>query len=380
MDDNLRIKLLLNACKAPLSAWERLKADGIDSFLSGPDDLLLKNLELRPSSRVRLMELCAERDWPEREMDRADKFGARFVTVDEPDYPSRLKDLPQPPIGLYVKGRLDAAMPFLAIVGTRRCSSYGRAVAETVGRAAALAGYQVVSGGAKGIDGAGHRGCLSEGGATVAVLGTAVDRVYPAEHRSLFLEIAEKGALVSEYPMGTGGDMWRFPDRNRVIAGLSGRVVVVESPEDGGSMITARLALNLGREIWCVPGRITEGAAKGSNALIRDGANALIDIDDFIEKISGRYGQLLLDFGEGEPSFTAPPAALSANEKALLELLRRKGGRTLDDLMAESGLGFVEAQSCLVALSAANLIYPSGPGRYSSQGRGPWTRNGYGGS
>ncbi|MDR2175422.1 MAG: DNA-processing protein DprA [Synergistaceae bacterium] len=370
MDDFLRVKLLLNACKAPLSAWESLKAQGIEAFLAGPDEALLKSLGIRPSSRARLMELCAERDWPERELDRTDKFEARFVTADDPDYPSRLKDLPQPPIGLYVKGRLDAESPSLAIVGTRRCSVYGRTVAETVGRAAARAGCQVVSGGAKGIDAAGHRGCLAEGGVTAAVLGTAVDRVYPAEHHSLFREIAERGALVSEYPMGTGGEAWRFPDRNRLIAGLCGRAVVVESPEDGGSMITARLALNLGREIWCVPGRITESSAKGSNALIRDGANALIDIDDFIEKISSRYGQMFLDFGEGSslaPPLTAePPAALSANEKAVLELLRRKGGRTLDDLMAESGLGFAEAQSCLAALCAADLVYSSGPGRYSA--------------
>jgi DNA processing protein len=312
------------------------------------------------------MELCAERDWPERELDRADKFGAWFVTADDPDYPSRLKDLPQPPVGLYVKGRLDAAKPSLAIVGTRRCSSYGRTVAEAIGRSAARAGFQVISGGARGIDGAGHRGCLSEGGTTVAVLGTAVDRVYPAEHRPLFLEIAEKGALVSEYPMGTGGDAWRFPDRNRVIAGLAGRVVVAESPEDGGSMITARLALNLGREIWCVPGRITEGVAKGTNVLIRDGANVLADIDDFIEKISGRYGQMFLDFG-GDSSSSSSAAELSANEKAVLELLRRRGGRTLDDLMGESGLSFVEAQSCLATLCAANLVGSSGPGRYSAE-------------
>jgi DNA processing protein len=363
MDDTLRTQLLLNACKAPLSAWESLKAGGADAFLAGPDESLLQNLGIRPSSRVRLMELCAERDWPERELDRADKFGARFVTIDDPDYPSRLKDLPHPPIGLYVKGRLDAARPSLAIVGTRRCSSYGRTVAESIGRSAARAGCQVISGGASGIDGAGHRGCLAEGGMTIAVLGTSVDRVYPAEHRSLFLEIAEKGALVSEYPMGTGGDAWRFPDRNRVIAGLAGRIVVVESPEDGGSMITARLALNLGREIWCVPGRITEGVAKGSNALIRDGANALVDIDDFVEKISGRYGQLLLDFG-GDAA--APAVSLSANEKTVLDLLRRRGGRTLDDLMGEGGLNFVDAQSCLATLSAANLVYSSGPGRYSA--------------
>ena len=221
-------------------------------------------------------------------------------------------------------------------------------------------GQQVVSGGAKGIDGGGHGGCLAEGGTTVAVLGTAVDRIYPAEHRSLFIEIAEKGALISEYPMGTGGDPWRFPERNRIIVGLCNRLVVVESPEDGGAMITARLALDVGREIWCVPGRITEAISKGTNALIRDGANPLIDVDDFIGKISGKYGQLLLDFGE------PPPLSLSENEKLVLSLLQRKGGRTLDDLMNESGLGLADMQSCLATLCASSLVYSSGPGRYSA--------------
>jgi len=247
-------------------------------------------------------------------------------------------------------------------VGTRRCTHYGRTVAEAVGHAAARVGHQVVSGGAKGIDGAGHRGCLAEGGTTIAVLGTGVDRVYPAEHRLLFREIAEKGALVSEYPMGTGGDPWRFPERNRIIVGLCSRIVIAESPEDGGAMITARLALDIGREIWCVPGRITEDVSKGTNSLIRDGANPLIDVDDFVGKISGRYGQMILNLGEDAPA--AHP--LSEQEKFVLELLQRRGGRTLDDLMEESGLGFAEMQSCLATLSASNLVYSSGPGRFSA--------------
>jgi DNA processing protein len=143
--------------------------------------------------------------------------------------------------------------------------------------------------------------------------------------------------------------------------GLCNRIVVAESSEDGGAMITARLALDVGREIWCVPGRITEEACKGTNLLIRDGANPLIDIDDFIEKISGKYGQMLLDF-----SGDTPVLSLSENEKLVLNLLQRKGGRTLDDLMAESGLSFVEMQTCLATLSASSFIYASGPGRYSA--------------
>ncbi|MDR1977835.1 MAG: DNA-processing protein DprA [Synergistaceae bacterium] len=360
MDRSLKAKLLLNACKAPLTAWEALRKNDAPEALWSEGKTLWQKLGLRSSSCVRLEELLAERDWPEREMERTDAFGARFVTVDDSDYPVRLKDLSSPPIGIYVKGKIDSLKPCLAVVGTRRCSHYGRAVAEAVGRSAARVGHQVVSGGAKGIDGAGHVGCMAEGGPTMAVLGTAVDRVYPAEHRSLFLEIAEKGALLSEYPMGTGGDPWRFPERNRIIVGLCNRVVVVESPEDGGAMITARLALDIGREIWCVPGRITEAISKGTNALIRDGANPLVDVDEFIGKISGKYGQLLLDFGGG------PPLCLSEDEKLVLGLLQRKGGRTVDDLMDESGLGFVEMQSCLATLCASSLVYASGPGRYSA--------------
>lgn len=194
------------------------------------------------------------------------------------------------------------------------------------------------------------------------MLGTAVNRVYPSEHRELFRRIAERGALVSEYPMDTGGDPWRFPERNRLIVGMAGRVVVVESPEDGGAMITARLALDIGREVWCVPGRITETVARGSNRLLRDGAEPLVDVEEFIHSISGRYGQLMLDLGAPPED----PPELSTDEKVVLALLQRQGGRTADDLMAESGLDLAALQGCLMALSAAGLAVPAGPGRYSA--------------
>ncbi len=362
MDDSLRALLLLNACQAPLSAWETLKQSGVPRALWTDGESLWRKLAIRPSSCGRLTELLGERDWPEREMERVDRFGARFITIDDPEYPVRLKDLASPPLGIYVKGDPETPKPSVAIVGTRRCSHYGRTVAEALGRAIAGIGYRVISGGAKGIDGMGHRGCLAAGGTTAAVLGTSVDRVYPAEHRELFHEIAGQGALISEYPMDTGGDPWRFPERNRIIVGLCNRLVVVESPEGGGSMITARLALDIGREIWCVPGHITEDVAKGTNTLLRDGANPLIDIDDFIGRITGEYGQLLLDFSEPAPP--APP--LTDAEKSILALLQRRGARTLDDLMEESSLGFVEIQIALTTLCASGVAYASGPGRYSA--------------
>ena len=364
MNPLLRAALLLNAARAPLRAWEALRDEYGPEAVETGGASLWKQLGLRPSSQAKLEELLRERDWPERELERTERGGARFLTADDERYPPRLRDLAQPPVGLYVKGELDFSLaPSVAVVGTRKCSLYAKSAAESLGRALARAGYWVVSGGARGVDAAGHNGCLAEEGSTAAVLGTAVNRVYPSEHRELFRRIAERGALISEYPMDTGGDPWRFPERNRLIVGMAGRVVVVESPEDGGAMITARLALDIGREVWCVPGRITEAVAKGSNRLLRDGAEPLVDVEEFVQSISGRYGQLMLDLGEASP---ARLPELSTDEKIVLALLQRQGGRTADELMAESGLDFAALQSCLLTLSAAGLAVFAGPGRYSA--------------
>ena len=361
MDPTLKAALLMNAAHAPLPAFRKLCGK------YAPEDLkreeLWDALNLTPSVQKNLSRLLRGGDWPEREEERAARFGARFLTVDDPDCPARLQDLSQPPIGLYVKGKLDVTLPSVAVVGTRRCSAYGKTVAEAIGRALARGGLMVVSGGARGIDAAGHRGCLAEGGVTVAVLGTGIDRVYPMEHRELFARIAETGALISEYPMGTEGAAWHFPERNRLIVGMTGRTVVVESPEDGGAMISARLALDLGREVWCVPGRITEDVCRGTNRLLRDGAEPLVDVDEFIHCATGRYGQLVLDLDE--PA-ARPQPPLSTDEKVVLALLQRQGGRTMDELLAESGLDLVTLQTCMMTLSASGLAVVSGPGRFSA--------------
>ena len=255
MEPKLRAALLMNAAHAPLEAFIKLCEDyGPDALDSGGEKLW-QELRLRQSTQAKLDDLLRQQDWSERELDRVEKFGAHFLTAEDADYPPRLKDLAHPPIGLYVKGPANLSAQSVAVVGTRRCSSYGKSVAEGVGRALACAGFSVISGGARGIDAAGHRGCISEGGVTVAIFGTGIDRIYPMEHRDLFNKIAERGALVSEYPFGVSGDPWRFPERNRIIIGMAARTVVVESPDDGGAMITARLALDIGREVWCVPGR-----------------------------------------------------------------------------------------------------------------------------
>ncbi|MBR1673231.1 MAG: DNA-processing protein DprA [Fretibacterium sp.] len=369
MDPKLRAALLLNAARAPLEAFMRLCGDYGPDELEGGGERLWRELGLRPSTQERLAKLLCRGEWPEHELERMERAGARFLMADGVGYPQRLRDLAQPPIGLYVKGPADLSSFSVAVVGTRRCSAYGKSVAEGVGRALARAGLTVVSGGARGIDAAGHQGCLSVGGVTVSIFGTGLDCVYPAEHRELFEQIAERGALVSEFPFGTSGEPWRFPERNRLIVGMSGRTVVVESPEDSGAMITARLALDIGREVWCVPGRITETVCRGTNRLLRDGAQPLIDIEDFIQCVSGHYGQLVLDLEVGEEAAAprhAPAPELTTDERVLLAVLQRQGGRTMDDLLAESGLDFVTLQTCLMTLSANGLAVSSGPGRFSA--------------
>lgn len=368
MDAVLKAALLLNASRAPLSALEKLRADdACEVFAAGASQQLWSRLGLRDTTCAVLAKLFSEPNWPEAEAERTEKLGARFITACDTDYPKRLLDLPSPPVGLYVLGTLPSSSFSVAVVGTRRCSFYGRTAAGDIARALARAGCVTVSGGARGIDTAAHKGALNAGGLTAAVLGTGIDRVYPVENRDLFAEIASHGALISEYPIGSGGAAWRFPDRNRIIVGLASRTVVAESPRDGGAMISARLAIDIGREVWCVPGQIYDETCAGSNALLSDGALPLVDIPAFIKDISGRYGQLVLDLDIPDDAPQQPPRELTGDEETLMNILSRQGNRTADDLLAESGLDFVTVQTCLMSLSADGLIAESGMGRWSAK-------------
>ncbi|MBQ3626179.1 MAG: DNA-processing protein DprA, partial [Synergistaceae bacterium] len=300
MDDLLKAAMLLNAAQANISSFYLLK-DGYDAKDLFNNRGLWEKIGLKPGAQKRLNDLLFDNSWPERELDKINKFNARFIHVESHEYPARLKEIKNAPIGLYVMSDepdnlANLTVKSVAIVGTRRCSNYGHNIADSLGRALAKVGFAVISGGAKGIDAAGHIGCLEENGFTVAVMGTGLDVVYPSEHRQLFSEISQHGALVTEYPFGTKGEQWHFPERNRIIMGMAGRTVVVESPVDGGAMGTAKLTLEAGREVWSVPGRISDEMCRGTNNLIRDGAHVLVDVNDFIKTIGGAYGQLMLDF------------------------------------------------------------------------------------
>jgi DNA processing protein len=211
--------------------------------------------------------------------------GVRFLGRSDPAFPPLLGAIHDPPPGLFLRGDADPellARPAVAVVGARACSGYGATVARSLGRELAAAGLVVVSGLARGVDAEAHRGALAAGGATVAVLGCGIDRDYPAAHAQLASRIAESGLVVSEYAPGVEPAPWRFPARNRIIAGLAAVTVVVEARERSGALITADLALEEGREVFAVPGEITSSLSAGTNSLLKLGASPLTAARDVL--------------------------------------------------------------------------------------------------
>lgn len=259
-------------------------------------------------------------------------------------FPPRLRELHDPPSRLYLRrgdpGLL--ARPSVAVVGARSCSSYGAQVARTIGRELAAAGIVVVSGLARGIDGEAHRGALEADGATVAVLGCGIDRDYPARHGELARRIAERGEIVSEWPSGVEPAPWRFPARNRIVAALTLATVVVEARSRSGALITADFALELGRDVFAVPGEITSGLSAGTNDLLRQGATPLLAVGDVLEALGA------------EPPRRSQ-ARLSEPATAVLALLAETA-RESDELVRAVGRPSGEISAALVELELAGLV------------------------
>jgi DNA processing protein len=260
-----------------------------------------------------------------------------------PAYPPLLAELHDPPERLYLRGERSEllAAPAVAIVGARSCSPYGAQVARELARELAAAGLVVVSGLARGIDGEAHRGALDACGGTVAVLGCGIDRDYPASHAALASRIAESGLLVSEFEPGVEPAPWRFPARNRIIAGLSLATVVVEARERSGALITADFALELGREVFAVPGEITAALSAGTNHLIRQGAAPLLSADDVLQAL-------------GIERAPSAAASISPAARALLSLLSDTAVEA-DGLVRASGRPPDEVAAALVELELAGL-------------------------
>ncbi len=274
--------------------------------------------------------------------------GIKVMTWLDASYPLRLKNIPQPPPVLYLLGEYTEADQWaVAIVGTRRVTSYGRQVTEQTAAYLARQGITVVSGLARGVDGIAHFAALNNGGRTIAVLGSGVDEIYPPEHRQLAEKIARDGAVISDYAPGTAPDSSNFPPRNRIISGLSAAVVVIEAGETSGALITATFAAEQGREVFAVPGGIYSPQSKGTNRLIQQGASPLLDPKDILD---------LLDIHQVE-HYKQASLLLPADdvESALLKLLQLEALQ-IDDLKAQSGLAVEKISAGLTMLELKGLV------------------------
>lgn len=302
----------------------------------------------------KVAEAISGRQWntkPEEELDRLEKIGARVITLEHQEYPPLLREVYAPPPLLYLMGDLAGCRQGgVAVVGSRNFSPYGKKVARQYGRALGGAGKSVISGLARGIDTEAHKGALEAGGHTVAVLGCGLDVPYPPENLDLAREIADHGALVSEFPLGTQPAPGHFPVRNRIISGLSQAVLVVEASLRSGALITARHARDQGRDVWAVPGRVDWPLSAGCHHLIKEGAGLAGSPEDLLGP-----GALFPVAGDESSAAKALPADLPQEAATLLELIGDEPVHA-DILIRSSGLAAQEVSALLVNLELAGLV------------------------
>jgi DNA processing protein len=305
-------------------------------------------------------------EWNEvgEELRRIERAGATIVAFGDPKYPARLRTIADPPPVLYVKGEIrsddDKAV---AVIGSRSASDYGRRVARDLCRGLASVGFTVVSGMALGIDGAAHETALNSGGRTIAVLGCGVDRVYPPDHAKLYRRITENGAVISELPIGTRPMGYNFPARNRLISGLALGVVVVEATEKSGSLITAALALEQGREVFAVPGEVGSSRSRGSHRLIRQGAKLVESVNDIIEELAP---QLLTPGSEARKENEQLPENISEDTRKVFALVRERPLQ-IDEVIESSGFPVPKVSQILLELELLGYLRQLPGNRYTAE-------------
>lgn len=324
----------------------------------------LESVRLKPET----IESIIKKEFAERaegELERVKKLGGDILILDDGSYPSLLREIADPPITLYVRGYWQACLeqPCVAVIGSRMCSTYGENASEMLSRDLASRGITVVSGLARGIDAAAHKGALQGKGRTVAVMGTGIDGIYPKENTRLVREILDNGGcLVSQFPLGTPPLKDNFPYRNRIISGLSLGVLIVEASERSGSLITARLATEQNREVMAVPGNITSSNSYGTNYLIKAGAKLVQQWQDVVAELPSEIAARILPpkieeknngkFAQQE----LVPADLNGNERKVWSLLNADEATHIDVLLESSGLSFGELNSVLVGLDIKDMI------------------------
>ena len=360
-------------------------------FFADREELLL--VEGLPPARA---ELALNRDLSAADRILADcqRLGQRIMTIQDAEYPQRLRNIFNPPLVLYVKGRMpvmdeEAA---IAVVGTRECTPYGTACGERLGRELAASGAVVVTGLARGVDSAAARGALRAGGTVVGVTGGGLDVVYPPENGDLYADVAATGVLLSEYPPGSPPDKAHFPVRNRIMSGLSVAALVVEAPERSGALITARLALEQGREVYAVPGPIDAPDSVGCNRLIRDGAGLAAEGWDILRDFQERFPEKLRPARKlpawtplptrrrAEPRRKPEPApepekapalravsreGLTDDQIALLGVLEPEGPVQVDDLIESTGIPARRVSSALTMLEIDGCVRQHDGKRYT---------------
>jgi len=380
-----------------LKYWIALKSiDGIGNALFQPlldhfgspaavFSTTIHNLSAIPGiSKKSAAAIVSFKDWDKilRQMDMLDKMGINVVTYLDELYPHNLLNIYDRPVFFYVLGRLDKEDVPLAIVGSRNASTYGRYTTDRISRELALRGITIVSGMARGIDSCAHRGALAAKGRTIAVLGSGLDVIYPPENKKLFAAISSNGAVISEFPLGTQPLSYNFPARNRIISGLSYGVVVVEAGEKSGSLITAKLAMEQGREVFAIPGTIDSASSRGTNSLIKQGAKLIENIDDILEDIlpqleqseqspaqPTRRKQEIHFAGAAPTNAERNVDSLNPIEQTILKVMSKEKIHA-DDIIAGTGLPVADVLSALVTLELKGMVVQH-PGKlFSLKGQG----------
>lgn len=295
----------------------------------------------------------------EKELASLRAVGARLVNWTEPEYPQALLQTYDPPVMLYVRG--DASIlneASLSVVGTRRPTPYGAQLAERMGRDLAKRGLVIVSGLARGVDAIAHTGTIAAGGRAVGVMGTGIDVVYPKENKKLYEKVLERGAILSEFPMGSHPAPENFPVRNRIIAGMPLGVVIVEGKQYSGSLITARLAMEFGREVFGVPGNVTQENSFAPNQLIKQGAKLVTSAEDVIEELPTPVRAKLVQAEEvgAEQRNLLAEDGLSDTQKKIYGLLTVEEPRAIDDIVETSGLNSSEVLATLFELEMKGIV------------------------
>lgn len=294
---------------------------------------------------------------PDRELDRIKQLNIGYHTIYDKDYPQNLAEIPDAPVLLYVRGNAEILKSFsLAVVGSRKYTSYGKKVAYDLSKKCAENGLTIISGLALGIDAFAHRAALDAGGKTIGVLGCGLDRIYPASNFHLGREIIEKGgAIISEFPPGTLPMKQNFPARNRIIAGLSQGVLVVEAAIESGALITAYQALEYNREVFAVPSNIDSGNSVGTNLLIKNGAKLVTSEEDILEELNIPKKALVKKAKEILPE--------TEEEKSVYRTLSNEA-KLVDDIIKESGLNIIAINSALTTMEIKGMVVNLGGSRY----------------